>query len=237
MNVEYARPSSDAIARTKHPRLDYRTAEAKRYTSRLRPYLQQYLSAGCRALDLGCGAGKFTFEMEHLGARATGLDCSEGAIRLARELAVAMGSSAEFHVGTYEQLPFPEQSFDLVLFPMNIIECAYGEFDAIARQVAIILRHGGVFCVEMRDGLAYLRDGRARQEFDLLSGCHLSSIDTPEGSFPYETTFWTVGFARFVGSRYLRFSRVDSLPSDRHVLVFQKTDANVDSMNREPTNE
>jgi ubiquinone/menaquinone biosynthesis C-methylase UbiE len=226
---EFAQASSDAIARTRHPRLDYRTEEAQRYTARLRPLFQKLVFRGCRALDLGCGAGKFTFELERLGAQATGLDCSQEAIHLAHEFATATGSSAEFCVGLFEDIPFPNNSFDLVIFPQNIIECSYEEMDVIARQVSRIMSPTGKFCLEMQDGLERFCSSEGREEsFDIITGNRQSIISVPNaGEFPYEVTFWTIGFARFVVSRYLNFVKMEREDNRRYVLLFEKPTSNI----------
>ena len=224
MKPEYAVAASDAIARTRHPRLDYRTAEARRHCERWRPFLETVVSPGRRALDLGCGAGKCTFQLEQLGAVAAGIDCSTEMIRMAKEVAADIGSSAEFHVGLFESLPFPQNSFDLVWFPGNIIECSYEEMDVVARQVASILLPGGRFCLTMQEGIERLDTGEiGGGGFDILAGTKMTSINIPEeGEFPYEPTFWTVAFARVVVSRHLRFNRMAAIHEQTHVLVFEK---------------
>ncbi len=93
MNSIDAARLSDAIARNRHPRSDYRTEEAESYTDRLRPFFEQVIFPGCRALDLGCSSGKFTFAMEQHGARPVGLDCSAEAIAFAKEIACAEQSN------------------------------------------------------------------------------------------------------------------------------------------------
>lgn len=224
MKPEQASKISDALARSGHPRLDYRTAEARRYTERLRPFLKKLVFPGCRALDLGCGAGKFTFELEQLGAHATGLDCSREAIELARGIAASMDSHAEFRLGTFDKLPFLEESFDLVIFPQNIIECSYKEMDSIAQQLKGILSPAGRLCLEMQDGLERCRESESDRPLDVARGSRQRTIDIPdEGEFPYETTFWTVGFARFVISRHLRFLGMErEEDKKRYILNFAR---------------
>jgi SAM-dependent methyltransferase len=175
-------------------------------------------------LDLGCGAGKFTFELERFGARATGLDCSKEAVHLAREIAAAIGSSAEFHLGVFENMPFPKSSFDFVIFPQNIIEWSYDEMDRIACQVGNILAPGGKFCLEMRDALEHIGGTEGvKGSFDVITGTRQNQIYVPdEGEFPYEVTFWTVSFARFVVSRYLNFSGIEREDDNLYVLLFEK---------------
>lgn len=218
MKPEQASVLSDAMARTRHPRLDYRTEEARKYTARLRPFLKEALQHGQRVLDLGCGAGKFTFELEQLGAQAVGLDCSKEAISLAREIATEIDSSAEFHLGFFDKLPFPENSFDAVLFPGNIVECSYAEMDLVTFQMQSILHKGGKLYLEMQDD-----SDRTPKCIDHVTGINKGKISIPgEGDFTYETTFWTIGFARFVVSRYLAFVKIDKIDDKRYILSFEK---------------
>jgi len=228
MKPEYARSASDAIARTRHPRLDYRTQEARRRVEPWVPFLRTVVFPGCRALDLGCGAGKFAFALEKLGADAVGLDCSEEMIRLAQEIAADMGSAAKFVVGLFESLPFAARSFDLVWFPNNISECSYEEMDGIARQLVSILRPGGRFCIAMQDGMEGLNKGnRPDKAFDPLTGRRMTSIViTEDDKHPYEITFWTPAFARFVVSRRLRFDEMQTPVEGHCVLLFSRESNN-----------
>ncbi|MCU0691343.1 MAG: class I SAM-dependent methyltransferase [Polyangiaceae bacterium] len=71
---------------------------------------------GLDALDVGCGTGRITFELDLLGAEAVGVDFSEAAIEDARAEAAAIGARCRFEVGDLASspLPFPDASFDLV---------------------------------------------------------------------------------------------------------------------------
>ena len=81
------------------------------------------LSAGSTALDVGCGAGRFCFAMEGLGAVPTGTDLSPEMIRLARENAEKRCSAARFSVDDWVECSLEEKgwakSFDLVLANMT----------------------------------------------------------------------------------------------------------------------
>lgn len=81
------------------------------------------LSPGSAALDVGCGAGRFCFSMEAMGARPTGTDLSPEMIRLAGENAEKRGSCAEFSVDDWVECSLEEKgwakSFDLVLANMT----------------------------------------------------------------------------------------------------------------------
>ena len=223
MKSKYASALSDAIAKTRHPRLDYRTEEARKCTDRLHPFLKKAIRSGDKVLDLGCGAGKFTFEMEQLGGLAVGLDCSQQAIHLAQQIASETGSSAKFYIGLYDNISFPDNYFDIVLFPSNIVECSYTEMDSIAYQIQKILQNKGKLYLEMQDGFEKCANGGFIGEIDVATGKKQEFISIPEqGQFPYETTFWTVAFAKFIISRYLKLVTTERVDNKRYLLEFIK---------------
>jgi SAM-dependent methyltransferase len=65
---------------------------------------------GTRVLDVGCGSGLFGHLAEKRGAQVAGIDAAEGMIAVARERT----PSADFRVGEMEELPFADDSFDVV---------------------------------------------------------------------------------------------------------------------------
>lgn len=67
-------------------------------------------------LDVGCGPGVSTFELEslHPDADLVGIDIAEKMINRARRHKFERGSDANFVLGNAERLPFPEHHFDLV---------------------------------------------------------------------------------------------------------------------------
>lgn len=85
-------------------------------------HLAQYHAVAChakegmRVLDAGCGEGVLSVMMALQGAEVTGIDLSAPNINAAKEYAKESGvNSIEFAVGDAEHLPFPDNSFDLVV--------------------------------------------------------------------------------------------------------------------------
>jgi len=73
---------------------------------------------GKRALDGGCGGGRFVVALAQLGvANVEGIDISEEAIRAAKERIYERGLEAMAHVqvASVLDIPFPDQSFDYVI--------------------------------------------------------------------------------------------------------------------------
>src|SRR4030042_1024389 len=71
------------------------------------------------AIDLGCGAGQLVIEMTRKapGLHMTGIDLSEKMLADARQSAQQSGleGRVDFRLGNVEQIPFPDQSLDLVI--------------------------------------------------------------------------------------------------------------------------
>jgi SAM-dependent methyltransferase len=68
------------------------------------------LEPGWRVLDVGCGAGAFLRLVVERGGVPYGIDASEALIAFARTRL----PNADLHVGEMEELPWEEDSFDLV---------------------------------------------------------------------------------------------------------------------------
>ena len=216
---------SNAYAEIVPARCDYRTAEGKEVRSYLAPIVAPYIRSNTEVLDLGCGMGGYSFLVEELGTQPTGIDCSAGAIEAASRIAQEIGSRARFVVGDYTALPFKAESYDLVIFPKNIVECSYDEMERVAAEAHRVLRNGGVFVLTMRDALKTLpaKGTSGQSPWELATGRQSGSVSIPErGRFDYPTYFWTVAFAVYVVGRQLSLLKRESIDSDTEVLVFAK---------------
>ena len=75
------------------------------------------VSPGTRALDLCCGTGDIAFALAQRGADVTGLDFSEKMLEVAaarQRNFKSQISNLKFQQGDAQQLPFAENSFDIV---------------------------------------------------------------------------------------------------------------------------
>lgn len=86
------------------------------YHSLLQTLVRRYEIAPSRALDVGCGSGHATHALarQFPQAEVTGVDLSAKAIRLA-EREYHHTSNLQFREGNAMQLPFNDQTFDLVI--------------------------------------------------------------------------------------------------------------------------
>jgi ubiquinone/menaquinone biosynthesis C-methylase UbiE len=102
------------------------------------------LVQGRRVLDAGCGTGRFTEVFLHWGAaHVTAVDLSQ-AVEVARENLTERGNIT-FAQADLMRLPFPKQSFDLILswgVLHHTPNCA-----AAFRELAAYLKPGGILAV------------------------------------------------------------------------------------------
>lgn len=129
------------------------------------------LAPGVRVLDLACGHGRIANRLAERGCEVTGLDATPMFLDLARRDAAARGVSVEYVQGDMRDLPW-QRRFDRVLNWFT----AFGYFDdggcrGVLRQIARVLRPGGLVLLDMnnRDWLARtLRPDRVFQRGDDL---------------------------------------------------------------------
>jgi arsenite methyltransferase len=127
---------------------------------------------GDSVLDLGSGAGNDVFVARRIvggSGSVTGLDFTDEMLGKARRNNEKMGySNVEFVKGDIEDIPLPDQSFDVVISNcvLNLVPDKHRAFTEIRR----VLKPGGHFCVsdivlkgELPDGM---RDAAA-----LYAGC------------------------------------------------------------------
>ena len=69
---------------------------------------------GKKILDLGCGAGETSVYFALQGAEVFCCDIAEGFLKVGEALAKKYGVTLKFVVAPCEQLPFPDQIFDIV---------------------------------------------------------------------------------------------------------------------------
>lgn len=129
--------------------------------------------APARVLDLGCGNGRTTYPLHRLGYAVTGLDITPALIAAA----VRRHPGVEFIVGDARSVPYPDATFDAVLFSWNGIDhlCPVVDRLLCLREVRRILKPGGAFlfsshnalgmcyrCVRslflLRNALSFIRD-------------------------------------------------------------------------------
>jgi arsenite methyltransferase len=109
------------------------------------PFSLGRLGRGERVLDLGCGAGTDSLvaaQMVGPDGSVTGIDMTPEMLARARAAAEEMGAdNVDFVEGEAEHLPFPDESFDVVI--SNGVIDLIPDKDAVLSEIFRVLRLGG----------------------------------------------------------------------------------------------
>jgi SAM-dependent methyltransferase len=98
---------------------------------------------GTKLLDIGCGAGGALVLARKLGADVAGLDASENLVAIARERL----PKAQIERGEMEELPFADESFDVVT-GINSFQFAADLVRALSEARRVTRRGGTVFLLK-----------------------------------------------------------------------------------------
>ena len=112
---------------------------------------------GAQVLGLASGGGQQMPILTAAGARCTVLDYSPAQLEAERQVAAREGYGINIvRADMTEPLPFADASFDLVINPVSL--CYVREVEPIWREVARVLRPGGVLLAGLDTGLNYVVD-------------------------------------------------------------------------------
>lgn len=162
---------------------------------------------GVKAIDLGCGEGRFSRMLAERGAKVTGVDLCEPFIEFAEEHKVG---DEKYVVGDMEDLSqFHNGSFDLAVSYVSLVDTP--SFERVVSETCRVLRTSGVFVVCNLQPMCtaqnvWLKDETGRKlHFKLDSYFEESPRDVPMFGTPvtnfhrtlstYVNSFLSSGFA------------------------------------------
>lgn len=106
------------------------------------PMLERVAAGGFRrALDVGCGEGRFCRVLRDRGIAATGLDPTEALIAEARR----RDPVGDYRIGRAEALDFPDAAFDLVVSYLTLIDIP--DVAAAVAEMTRVLAPGGALLI------------------------------------------------------------------------------------------
>jgi D-alanine-D-alanine ligase len=125
-------------------------------------------------LDLACGQGRHSLELARRGFKnVNGLDRSHFLIRKAKNNSSAEQLNTGFKEGDARKLPYPADTFDVVMILGN----SFGYFESteddikILKEVRRVLKPFGKFLIDVADG-HYLRDNFNPRSWEWIDNKH-----------------------------------------------------------------
>jgi SAM-dependent methyltransferase len=109
----------------------------------LDPVMLGRVAAGrfARALDVGCGEGRFCRMLKAAGISVTGIDPTPQLLETARQ----RDPSGDYRPGRAEQLEFETASFDLVVSYLTLVDIP--DFRTAVREMTRVLKPGGALLI------------------------------------------------------------------------------------------
>jgi ubiquinone/menaquinone biosynthesis C-methylase UbiE len=126
---------------------------------------------GLRILDAGCGRGETVLACAKAGAEVAGIDYSDAAVALTKEMLAEVQPDAEIVVGSVTELPWPDDTFDRVQFSDVIEHLDPPQTVPALREFHRVLRPGGYLLVHTAPNLLFMKYGwPATRPFVRLAG-------------------------------------------------------------------
>jgi len=115
---------------------------------------EKYVNTSSKILDLGCGAGRTTFALYHLGYHnITGVDLTPEMIDAADDIQKNLDSDIPFQIGDATDLDYDDKKFDTVFFSFNGMMSVPSQSrrNKALNEIKRILKPGGLFIFTTHD--------------------------------------------------------------------------------------
>lgn len=125
--------------------VDWSRGKYELTAAQLAPIANQVIDAvepvnGERLLDIACGTGNAALEAARRGAHAVGLDGAPRLLAVARTLAGQEGLDVDWIEADMTELPFPEDSFEVVT---SVFGTIFGDPEKVAAEIDRVLVRSG----------------------------------------------------------------------------------------------
>jgi len=152
------------------------------------------MQPGEQVLDVGCGTGTLAMEVQSRVGRAgrvAGVDPGTQQIARARAKAARRHVPIEFQIGMIEQLPFPDQSFDVVFATLMMHHLPASLKRQGLAEIARVLKPGGRLVIA-----DFKRKQERQGRAALVSDAGFSEVETEEMRLPRFSAFPGAGIVR-----------------------------------------
>jgi SAM-dependent methyltransferase len=112
-----------------------------------------------RALDVGCGEGRFCRSLAERAIATTGIDPTAALI----DAAIARDPGGDYRCGRAEALAFPDVAFDLVISYLSLIDIP--DIEAAIPEMARVLAPGGTLLIANLTGFNTMQAATGTQSY------------------------------------------------------------------------
>ncbi|MDF8263215.1 class I SAM-dependent methyltransferase [Luteipulveratus flavus] len=105
-------------------------------------FVLDHISPTDQVLDMGCGTGRFTEPLGRQAQSVVGLDLTPGMLEKAKDRCSGL-SNASFQQGDMCELPFEDDSFDVVVSMLALMHLPPQDRQRAFQETARVLRPGG----------------------------------------------------------------------------------------------
>lgn len=149
----------------------YKEENVLKVTKNLRSFSEQYEKP--KLLDIGCGTGFIIDIAKHLYEEVHGIDATEEMISKVK----VDTDNITLHHGIAEELPFENDSFDVVT-AYSFIHHLYNYTDVL-KEVNRVLKPGGTFYIDLEPNKLFwdaIKDLNMRGEYSEIIGREIGSV-------------------------------------------------------------
>lgn len=111
------------------------------------------VSGSDAVLDMGCGTGRLTLPLAREAGSVTGLDLTPGMMDEASRKARDEGLDIQFKQGDMAALPFPDDSFDVVVCMLALMHVPPSDRTQVFAEVRRVLRPAGRLLVGVKNAV------------------------------------------------------------------------------------
>jgi len=157
---EAIRQVYEFIAEEYDDRIPGLTAADRRFIDTELDFILSRVGIDDQVLDLGCGTGRLTLPLAVRAREVIGLDLCDGMLSAARRKAAAAGADIRFDQGDMCDLPYPDESFDVVTSTLALMHIPLDARPRAFAEISRVLRPGGRFLTGVKNS-AFERITRA----------------------------------------------------------------------------
>lgn len=187
----------DTVARWWNPG-DGDSLLALHFKKQVRYVTEQFDWVGKDVLDVGTGRGRFAISFALEGANVYAVDISREMLQLAENESDEAGARIEFHQGDAENLPYADESFDIVTCMEAIMHLP--DPQRAIHELARVARPGAKIIVSMNNAISLTN-------FVLAVQFHVHLYRILKKRPKIHWTYMTGRFRRFLGEAGLAIER------------------------------